>query len=53
MYQPAFTIIAVFPYLPPVIDEEFDSFDLNYELESDLRETESANFYHGAIDPMD
>ena len=53
MYHPSPAIIIAFPELPPVIDGEFDSFDLNYELESDLRETETANFYHGAVDPLD
>lgn len=53
MYQPINHIVTVFPELPPIIDGEFDGFDLNYELESDLRETETANFYHGAIDPLD
>lgn len=46
-------IPTVFPQHVPMVDSEFDSFDLIYELESDLRETETANFYHDAIDRKD
>jgi len=53
MYQSMPLIIAVFPEIPSMIDGDFDRFDLNYELESDLRAMETANFYHGAIDPLD
>lgn len=32
----------------PLIDTEFDRFELNNELEETLREAEAANFYHGS-----
>ena len=34
----------------PLIDGEFDSFELNSELELQLREVETANFFHDALD---
>ena len=34
----------------PVIDAEFDRFDVREDLENSLREMEFANFYHGAFD---
>lgn len=33
----------------PMIDGEFDRFELNNELEMQLREAETANFYHDAL----
>jgi hypothetical protein len=35
----------------PMIDGEFDLFELNNDLEIQLREAETANFYHDAFDP--
>jgi hypothetical protein len=37
-------------YCFPLIDTEFDRFELNAELEETLREAEAANFYHDALD---
>jgi hypothetical protein len=34
----------------PLIDTEFDRFELNMELEETLREAEAANFYHDSLD---
>ena len=34
----------------PLIDGEFDSFELNYDLEAHLREAETATFYHDTFD---
>jgi hypothetical protein len=34
----------------PLIDTDFDRFELNTELEETLREAETANFYHDALD---
>lgn len=34
----------------PMIDREFDLFELNNDLEAHLREAETANFYHNALD---
>ena len=50
MHHPINTIISPFPMNLPVIDSEFDQFDLNYDLEMDLRENEAAHFYHDALD---
>lgn len=33
----------------PLIDPEFDRFELNAELEETLREAETANFYHDLL----
>lgn len=33
----------------PLIDTEFDRFELNTELEETLREAETANFYHNSL----
>ena len=33
----------------PIVDEEFDSFEINNELEMQLREAEPANFYHDSL----
>lgn len=33
----------------PLIDTEFDRFELNTELEETLREAETANFYHDLL----
>lgn len=33
----------------PMIDGEFDRFELNSDLEMQLREAEPANFYHDAL----
>lgn len=51
MYPPL--IISEPAYLDniPVIDKEFDRFEVNSDLEIQLREAETANFYHDAIDP--
>ncbi len=37
----------------PLIDEEFDRFELNTELEETLREAETANFYHDLLNSED
>ena len=34
----------------PVIDNEFDSFELNHDMMESLREVEVATFYHDAFD---
>lgn len=34
----------------PLIDGEFDNFEMNSDLEVQLREVEGANFYHNALD---
>ena len=34
----------------PIIDREFDRFELNDDLEANLREAEAATFYHDAFD---
>jgi hypothetical protein len=34
----------------PMIDEAFDRFEFNREMEESLRETEAANFYHNALE---
>ncbi len=33
----------------PVVDVEFDRFEMNDDLEIELREAEIANFYHDAL----
>jgi hypothetical protein len=33
----------------PMIDGEFDRFEMNSDLEMQLREAETANFYHDAL----
>jgi hypothetical protein len=40
-------------YLPhiPMIDQGFDRFELNRDLETNLREVAIATFYHDALDP--
>ena len=35
----------------PMLDSEFDRFELNYDFESTLRDAETATFYHDACDP--
>lgn len=37
-------------YISPMLDKEFDDFELNSDLEINLRESDSANFYHDALD---
>lgn len=37
----------------PLIDTEFDRFELNDELEQTLREAEAANFYHDLLNSED
>ena len=37
----------------PLIDAEFDRFELNTELEETLREAEPANFYHDLLNSED
>ena len=37
----------------PLIDAEFDRFELNTELEETLREAETANFYHDLLNSED
>lgn len=37
----------------PMIDSEFDRFELNTELEETLREAEAANFYHDLLNSED
>lgn len=41
---------STYTYTLPVVDEEFDDFEVIEELAASLRESESANFYHGARD---
>lgn len=36
-----------------LIDIDFDRFEINSDLEAQLRESENATFYHGALDPRD
>ncbi len=38
-------------YSIPVIDAEFDRFELSHELDASLREVEAAAFYHDGFDP--
>jgi hypothetical protein len=33
----------------PMIDGEFDRFEMNHDFEMELREAEPANFYHDAL----
>ena len=33
----------------PMIEREFDRFEINNDLEMQLREAETANFYHDAL----
>ncbi len=33
----------------PMIEHEFNRFELNHDLEMQLREAEAANFYHDAL----
>lgn len=35
----------------PVIDEEFDRFELSHDLEVNRREAEATAFYHDTLDP--
>ena len=35
----------------PMIDGEFDRFEMNYDLEMQLRDAESATFYHDTCYP--
>ena len=41
---------VIYPHNIPVIDGEFDHFELNDDLETNLREAETATFYHDAFD---
>jgi hypothetical protein len=34
----------------PVMDGDFDDFELNTDMETQLKESEIANFYHNAYD---
>lgn len=34
-----------------MIDGEFDFFEMNNDLEMQLRDAEAANFYHNALNP--
>ena len=34
----------------PMIDREFDRFELNNDLSGSLHEAQTATFYHGALD---
>lgn len=49
MQRPATT--PAYNYTIPIIDSEFDLFELNYDCESNLRDAETATFYHDAYDP--
>lgn len=40
-------------HLFPLIDAEFDRFELTTELEETLRDAETANFYHDALNSED
>ena len=40
-------------HLFPLIDDEFDRFELTTELEETLRESETANFYHDSLNSED
>lgn len=35
----------------PLIDGEFDDFELNNDMEMQLREADTANFYHDNFNP--
>lgn len=35
----------------PLIDGDFDSFEVNSDFEMQLREAETANFYHDSFNP--
>lgn len=48
--QPVIREPGEYPNLP-VIDREFDRFELNYDLEAKLREAETTAFYHDTLDP--
>lgn len=37
----------------PMIDGEFDRFELNHDLETDLRQADAATFYHDACNPLE
>ncbi len=50
MYLRPATIEPIYPYGIPVIDGEFDRFEPNDDLESNLREADTATFYHDACD---
>ena len=50
MYQQSVAIKPSYFENIPLIDGEFDEFEMNNELELQLRETEAANFYHDALD---
>ncbi len=43
------TELVTHPHIA-MIDGEFDVFELNNDLESNLREAETATFYHDALD---
>ncbi len=34
----------------PMLSREFDQFELNNDLEANLREADTATFYHGTLD---
>lgn len=38
-----------YPHNIPMIDGEFDVFEVNTDLEVNLREAETATFYHNAL----
>jgi hypothetical protein len=49
-YQPAISAPTYFESIP-MIDGEFDFFELNNDLEMQLRDAETANFYHDTLNP--
>jgi hypothetical protein len=47
--QPVFIHDPIHYQIVPVIDGDFDRFEMNHDFEMVLREAEPANFYHNAL----
>ena len=50
MPRPFFNPPPIATRVIPVIDGDFDVFEVNHDLEEQLRESEYATFYHDARD---
>jgi len=50
MYPQLVIIELPYPQNIPMIDKDFDSFELNNDLKDNVREAETATFYHKTLD---
>ena len=50
MYQNHNMNTVIYSHSIPMLDMEFDRFELNSDLEESLREADTATFYHDALE---